>query len=105
MEGTVRRSSVYFATVSTDEDIGGTGDFNGDGKDDILFQNTTTGARTIWLMNGTVPGAMVSLGTIHTTVDRKLLVGSCSPKRNSSSISLRREEPGAGTLATELSTG
>ena len=66
MDGTVRRSSVYFATVSTDEDIGGTGDFNGDGKDDILFQNTTTGARTIWLMNGTVPGAMVSLGTIDT---------------------------------------
>jgi hypothetical protein len=31
----------------------GTGDFNGDGKVDILWENTGTGAHTVWLMNGT----------------------------------------------------
>ena len=52
------------ATASTDEDIGGTGDFNGDGNTDILFQNSVSGARTIWLMNGTTPSSMVGLGTV-----------------------------------------
>jgi hypothetical protein len=31
----------------------GTGDFNGDSKSDIIFQNTGTGQVKIWLMNGT----------------------------------------------------
>ena len=39
-------------------------DFNGDGKADILWQNTATGARSIWLMNGTVHTSIVSLGTV-----------------------------------------
>jgi hypothetical protein len=30
----------------------GTGDFNGDGKDDILWQQSSTGALAMWLMNG-----------------------------------------------------
>ena len=30
----------------------GTGDFNGDGHSDILFQNTTSGQVSIWEMNG-----------------------------------------------------
>ena len=32
----------------------GTGDFDGDGKSDILFQNTS-GQVAIWLMNGATP--------------------------------------------------
>ncbi|KJU84172.1 hypothetical protein MBAV_003635, partial [Candidatus Magnetobacterium bavaricum] len=28
------------------------GDFNGDGKADILWQNTETGDVTVWLMDG-----------------------------------------------------
>jgi hypothetical protein len=31
----------------------GTGDFNGDGKSDILWQNTNDGTPAIWEMNGT----------------------------------------------------
>src|SRR6266496_2360122 len=38
-------------------------DFNGDGKADILWQNTS-GARAIWLMNGTTYGSSVNLGTV-----------------------------------------
>jgi hypothetical protein len=42
------------------------GDFNGDGKSDILWQDTSTGAVEIWLMNGTAKlssGSPGSLGT------------------------------------------
>jgi|GEM_PF-5550542 len=35
------------------ENIIGVGDFNGDGKADILWRNTSTGMVTMWLMNGT----------------------------------------------------
>jgi len=37
------------------------GDFNGDGKDDFVVQNTTTGAPDIWLMNGTTIASTVAL--------------------------------------------
>ncbi len=33
--------------------IVGTGDFNGDGNPDILWQHQTTGSLSAWLMNGT----------------------------------------------------
>ncbi len=43
------------------------GDFNGDGKADILWQNSSTGQRGIWLMNGTTLQSAVSLGTVATS--------------------------------------
>ena len=39
----------------------GTGDFNGDGKSDILFQNTG-GQVTIWLMTGATPTTEALVG-------------------------------------------
>jgi len=33
--------------------VSGRGDFNGDGKSDIVWQNTTTGAVSLWFMDGT----------------------------------------------------
>jgi hypothetical protein len=33
--------------------LAGTGDFNGDGKSDILWRNNNTGEVVIWLLNGT----------------------------------------------------
>jgi glucose/arabinose dehydrogenase len=41
-------------------------DFNGDRKADILWQNTS-GARAIWLMNGTTRTSNVSLGFVATS--------------------------------------
>jgi len=40
------------------------GDFNGDGKADILWRNTTTGAVAIWFMSGGAVVSVVSLGTV-----------------------------------------
>ena len=33
--------------------VAGTGDFNGDGKADLLWKNDDDGSTAIWLMNGT----------------------------------------------------
>ena len=37
--------------------IAATGDFNNDGKADILFTNATTHDKVMWLMNGLSPSA------------------------------------------------
>ena len=42
-------------------------DFNGDCKADILWQNTSTGQRVIWLMNGTTFQSFVSFATVDTS--------------------------------------
>src|SRR5437773_2574421 len=42
-------------------------DFNGDGKADILWQNSSTGQRVIWLMDGTALQSVVNLGTVATS--------------------------------------
>lgn len=44
--------------------IAGGGDFDGDGKDDVLLENTVTGVRAIWLMNGGQVTRVVVLGTL-----------------------------------------
>jgi hypothetical protein len=51
-------STVWSAAV--------TGDFNGDGKSDILWTDTS-GDLAIWFMNGTTIGSGTGLGTMPTT--------------------------------------
>jgi len=41
----------YYSALQ--ENIVGVGDFNGDGKADILWRNSSTGVVTMWLMDGT----------------------------------------------------
>ena len=42
------------------------GDINGDGLADILWENTTTGARGLWTMNGTTFTSWIDVGIIST---------------------------------------
>lgn len=57
-------SGVVFATVPTSWKIVGTGDFNSDNKIDVLVENSSTGERGIWYMNG----ATISRGQVFVTV-------------------------------------
>jgi hypothetical protein len=44
--------------------LSGAGDFNGDGKDDVLWRDDSTGQQKVWLMNGTVKaGGQVLMDT------------------------------------------
>ena len=45
----------------------GVGDFNGDGKSDILWRDTS-GDMAFWYMNGTTISSGPGLGTIPTTL-------------------------------------
>jgi hypothetical protein len=54
MNGSTAVDEVYVATVSTAYDIVGTGDFNGDGKSDILWY--APGIAKDWLWRGTTTG-------------------------------------------------
>jgi hypothetical protein len=62
MQGASVVSSLALPTVSDlKQKIQAVGDYNGDGKPDIVWRNTTTGANSLWLMNGTAYGSTVSL--------------------------------------------
>jgi len=52
MNGTTMIGNANFAVLGPDWHIMGTGDYNNDGKSDILSQNSS-GAVAIWEMNGT----------------------------------------------------
>ena len=53
-------------TVPTAWSIADTGDFDGDGKGDILWRNTSTGQVAIWFMNGTALSSAMVVGTVPT---------------------------------------
>jgi hypothetical protein len=44
--------------------IAGTGDYNGDGKIDIMMRNTSWGEVGLWIMDGTAHVGDVSLGNV-----------------------------------------
>ena len=61
-------NSVNLGTVGTDWRIAGSGDLNGDGFEDIVWENTTTGSRAIWLLDaGARVITSVTIGTLATS--------------------------------------
>ena len=65
--GFAGNSANFWTTISTSWQIVGSGDFNGDGRDDILWRNPTTGEITNWL--GQANGSFVGNDTnFYTTI-------------------------------------
>jgi hypothetical protein len=64
MNGLQIVSGTDLGNVPTVWSVVGTGDFNGDGKGDILWRNTATGVVDIWLMNGTQMISATDIGNV-----------------------------------------
>jgi Ca2+-binding RTX toxin-like protein len=68
MNGATRLSvaTPSVASLTTDWKLVGDGDFNGDGKSDLLWRNTVSGQNQVWFMDGsTVTGsASLSYGAV-----------------------------------------
>lgn len=60
--GSVTSNGAVLAVKNTTAPVIYRVDFNGDGKSDIIWQNSTTAACSVWLMNGTTVTSKVSLG-------------------------------------------
>jgi hypothetical protein len=59
-------STATVGNVPTTWSVVGTGDFNGDGKSDIVWRDTA-GDVAIWLMNGAAVSSAAELGNVPTT--------------------------------------
>jgi hypothetical protein len=75
MNGNTRLSAEVIATEADQNwKIVGTGDFNGDGKSDILWRHFANGGISIWQMNG---NTRLSAEVIATEADQNWkIVGS-----------------------------
>ena len=58
--------SGVLGTVPSNWVFAGTGDFDGDGKHDILWRDSNTGTVAIWFMNGLQVSQTGSLGAVGT---------------------------------------
>ena len=57
-------SSSGLGTVTSNFVVQGVGDFNGDGKIDILWRDTNSGTLSIWFTNGTQVTSAAVVGTL-----------------------------------------
>ena len=65
MNGVTPKTQAVVGTVDSGWQIVSTGDYDGDGKADILWRHTG-GDVAIWEMNGTAPKAQAVVGTVDT---------------------------------------
>ena len=64
LSGAVNAAIAYAQGIGTILDPQGGGDFNGDGKPDILWRSAASGGNLVWLMNGTAIGSGVVLTSV-----------------------------------------
>ena len=60
---TITSSGAVFTLADPNWKVAGTGDYDGDGKSDLLWRNDVTGENYLWFMNGTrlvLSGALLS---------------------------------------------
>ncbi len=71
MDGSTIVSNDYISAVtpSSDWKMQFLGDFNGDGKTDILWQNSATGAVDLWIMNGSTITSNDFVGSVGPNSD------------------------------------
>ena len=70
MNGAALSQSAGLGSAPTTWTIVGTGDFDGDGKSDMLWRDGS-GNVAIWFMNGTVVTVVRRRKCIHCVVDRR----------------------------------
>jgi hypothetical protein len=61
MNGTTMMATGAYGPYAGWSIVGSVGDYNGDGKTDLLWSNTS-GAASTWLMNGTAVTSMATFG-------------------------------------------
>jgi hypothetical protein len=66
MQKGVFASEIDLPTIPTEWRIAGAGDFLGIGQADLVLENTTTGARCIWVMQNGVLVSEIDLPTVAT---------------------------------------
>jgi FtsP/CotA-like multicopper oxidase with cupredoxin domain len=66
MDGNVRLGQAPILPIVADQNwkIVGTGDFNGDGKPDILWRNSATGQNKVWYMNKVIYSGSGMISTV-----------------------------------------
>jgi hypothetical protein len=64
MDGATIGASGVIGTVPPPWTVAGVADFNGDGRSDILWRNTSTGQVAIWFMNGLTVTTAAVVGTV-----------------------------------------
>ena len=62
MDGSTIATSTGVNTVPTTWQVVGTGDYNGDGKADILWRNASSGQNWMYLMDGATISTSVAEG-------------------------------------------
>ena len=99
MNGSTPVDEIYVGTVDPAYDIVGTGDFDGDGKSDILWRHTPLGDVWIWLMDGATPkpaGRCTSTGSTRRYVVKGVGDLDATRRRTSSGTTRRWAKCGCG---------
>ena len=73
MNGTQVEANPQIGVMPSGSHLASIGDYNGDSKMDLLFENDQTHVLTEWLMNGTQVVQVAEVGTVNATSDWHLL--------------------------------